>query len=48
MTNPTERIAIVGLAVRLPGAGADPDTFWANVAAGTDSSRDVPPGTKVG
>lgn len=40
----TERIAIVGLGLRFPGAGANPDAFWANVSAGTDCSRDVPPG----
>ncbi|MDB5311413.1 MAG: 3-hydroxyacyl-[acyl-carrier-protein] dehydratase FabA [Gemmataceae bacterium] len=43
MTNPIERIAIVGLAVRFPGAGADPDRFWAAVAGGVDCSSDAPP-----
>ena len=40
----TDRIAIVGLGIRLPGAGPDLEAFWAAVAAGTDCSRDVPTG----
>ncbi|MBX9626881.1 MAG: hypothetical protein K2X82_23980 [Gemmataceae bacterium] len=39
-----DRIAIVGLGLRLPGAGADPAAFFADVAAGADRSRDVPAG----
>ncbi len=31
-----EPIAIVGMALRVPGA-SDPDTFWANLVAGVDS-----------
>ncbi len=38
------RIAIVGLAGRFPGSGADLGRFWRNVAAAADSSREVPPG----
>ena len=44
MTHPTERVAIVGLAGRFPGAGADLDAFWHNVAAGKDCSAEVPAG----
>ena len=40
----TERIAIVSLAGRFPGAGSDLDQFWANIAAAADCSREVPPG----
>jgi acyl transferase domain-containing protein/3-hydroxymyristoyl/3-hydroxydecanoyl-(acyl carrier protein) dehydratase len=40
----TENIAIVAFAGRFPGAGADLDRFWANVATAQDCSRDVPPG----
>src|SRR5262245_39029286 len=47
MSNPTDRIAIVSVAVRLPGAGADLARFWENVAAAADCSRDVPPGRWV-
>src|SRR5438067_2853385 len=36
-------IAIVGAGELLPGA-ADAAAFWANVAAGRDCARDVPPG----
>src|SRR5437763_17061804 len=36
-------IAVVGAGALLPGA-ADPAAFWANVAAGRDCARDVPPG----
>ena len=39
-----ERVAIVGLAARLPGSGADLDLFWDNVAGGVDCSREVPDG----
>jgi acyl transferase domain-containing protein/3-hydroxymyristoyl/3-hydroxydecanoyl-(acyl carrier protein) dehydratase len=44
MTHPTERVAIVGMAGRFPGAGADLDRFWDNVASATDCSSEVPPG----
>ena len=37
-----ERIAIVGMAGRFPGSGADLDLFWQNVARGADLSREVP------
>ena len=40
----TDRVAIVGMAARLPGSGADLDRFWADVAAGADRSREVPAG----
>ncbi|CAN5297000.1 hypothetical protein BH11PLA2_BH11PLA2_40630 [soil metagenome] len=41
---PSERVAIVGLAVRFPGSGADLDQFWHHVATGVDCSREVPAG----
>ena len=44
MNHTADRIAIVSLAGRFPGAGADLDHFWRNVAAGVDCSRDVPEG----
>ena len=44
MTAATERVAIVGAGVRLPGAGADRAAFWADVAAARDLSREVPAG----
>ena len=37
-----ERVAIVGLAGRFPGSGSDLEKFWANIAAGKDTSREVP------
>lgn len=37
-----ERVAIVGLAVRLPGAGSSLEQFWSNLSAGTDCSSLVP------
>ena len=40
----TDRIAIVSVAGRFPGSGADLDHFWANVAAAADCSREVPAG----
>lgn len=43
----TERIAIVGMAGRFPGSGADLERFWQNVVLGVDSSRDVPDGRWV-
>ena len=39
-----ERIAIVGLAARLPGSGADLARFWSNVAGTLDCSESVPDG----
>src|SRR5437899_11596084 len=44
MISPTERIAIVGMAIRLPGAGADLDRFWSAVASAADWSSEVPAG----
>ncbi|QDU22136.1 beta-ketoacyl synthase N-terminal-like domain-containing protein [Urbifossiella limnaea] len=44
MTAVPERVAIVGVGVRLPGAGADIAAFWADVAAARDLARDVPAG----
>ncbi|HEX4607389.1 MAG TPA: beta-ketoacyl synthase N-terminal-like domain-containing protein, partial [Urbifossiella sp.] len=44
MSAATERVAIVGMGLRLPGAGADPAAFWADVAAAHDLSREVPAG----
>ena len=40
----TERIAIVSIAGRFPGAGADLGRFWDRVAGAADCSRDVPHG----
>src|SRR5438445_5234156 len=45
MTNLVERIAIVGQAIRLPGAGPDPDRFWNHVVTAADCSREVPEGS---
>ncbi|MFO0822889.1 MAG: beta-ketoacyl synthase N-terminal-like domain-containing protein [Gemmataceae bacterium] len=39
----TDRIAIVSVAGRFPGAGADLSRFWENIAAARDCSREVPP-----
>jgi acyl transferase domain-containing protein/3-hydroxymyristoyl/3-hydroxydecanoyl-(acyl carrier protein) dehydratase len=43
MIDPSERVAVVGIGGVFPGA-ADPEGFWANVAAGVDATREVPPG----
>ncbi|HEY1189450.1 MAG TPA: beta-ketoacyl synthase N-terminal-like domain-containing protein, partial [Gemmata sp.] len=40
----TDQIAIVSVAGRFPGAGADLGRYWANIAAATDCSREVPAG----
>ncbi|MFI1968588.1 beta-ketoacyl synthase N-terminal-like domain-containing protein [Streptomyces cinnamoneus] len=40
---PTGPVAVVGMAVTLPGAG-DLDTYWRNIVRGTDAISDVPPG----
>lgn len=37
-----EPIAIVGMAMRLPGGANDPDTFWEMLANGVDAIEDVP------
>src|SRR5689334_17451781 len=42
-----DRVAIVGVAARFPGAGADLARFWADLAAAADRSREVPPGRWV-
>ena len=42
--NHSPRIAIVGVAGRFPGSGADLGQFWDNVRTATDCSREVPPG----
>jgi len=39
----TDRIAIVSVAGRFPGCGADLGRFWENVATATDCAREVPP-----
>ncbi|MBA4189910.1 MAG: type I polyketide synthase [Planctomycetaceae bacterium] len=39
----TDRIAIVSVAGRFPGCGADLGRFWENVAGAADCSREVPP-----
>ena len=44
MTNFNERVAIVSQAVRLPGAGADLERFWASISSAADCSREVPDG----
>ncbi|MCE9567578.1 MAG: type I polyketide synthase [Planctomycetes bacterium] len=38
----TDRIAIVSVAGRFPGCGADLGRFWENVAAAKDCAREVP------
>src|SRR5829696_3360853 len=38
------RIAIVGMAARFPGSGANLGAFWDNVVHGRDCAREVPPG----
>ncbi|MDW8242583.1 MAG: beta-ketoacyl synthase N-terminal-like domain-containing protein [Thermogemmata sp.] len=43
MTRPAA-VAIVGMAIRLPGAEADLTRFWQAVVDGKDCSREVPPG----
>src|SRR4051812_5894968 len=43
----TERIAIVSVAARFPGAGADLGRFWRNVESAADCSREVPGGRWV-
>ena len=43
----SDPVAVVGLAGRFPGSGADLDLFWENVAAGRDCSADVPAGRWV-
>ncbi len=40
----TDRVAIVGMAGRFPGSGADLELFWKNVVGAVDCSRDVPAG----
>ncbi|MFO0805949.1 MAG: beta-ketoacyl synthase N-terminal-like domain-containing protein [Gemmataceae bacterium] len=44
MASFNERVAIVGQAVRLPGAEADAGRFWEQVSRGADASREVPDG----
>lgn len=43
----TDCIAIVSVAGRFPGSGADLDHFWTNIAAAADCSRAVPAGRWV-
>ncbi|EOM76632.1 acyltransferase domain-containing protein [Rhodococcus rhodnii] len=43
-TTDAHDIAIVGLATRLPGAGATPESTWEMLAAGRDGIRDLPEG----
>ncbi|MEV4921383.1 beta-ketoacyl synthase N-terminal-like domain-containing protein [Streptomyces roseoverticillatus] len=43
MTAAHEPVAIVGMAVTLPGA-ADLDTYWHNITGGVDAITEVPPG----
>ncbi|HXD87306.1 MAG TPA: beta-ketoacyl synthase N-terminal-like domain-containing protein, partial [Urbifossiella sp.] len=44
MTNLSERIAIVGMAARLPGAGPDLERFWNAARTAADCSSEVPAG----
>lgn len=44
MKTSSEPIAIVGLAGRFPGAGADLERFWDAVATGRDCATEVPQG----
>ncbi|MBN9521790.1 polyketide synthase, partial [bacterium] len=44
MSAATERVAIVGVGVRLPGAGANLAAFWGDVAVARDLAREVPAG----
>jgi acyl transferase domain-containing protein len=44
MTNLSERIAIVGMAARLPGAGPDLKRFWTAARTAADCSSEVPAG----
>jgi 3-oxoacyl-(acyl-carrier-protein) synthase/3-hydroxymyristoyl/3-hydroxydecanoyl-(acyl carrier protein) dehydratase len=39
----TEAVAIVGMAVRLPGAQDQESRYWQAIVQGADCSRDVPP-----
>ncbi len=41
MKDPGERVAIVSMAGRFPGA-ATLSAFWKNVSAGVDASREIP------
>ncbi len=41
---PADRVAIVGMAGRFPGSGADLNLFWQNILHARDCSREVPPG----
>ncbi|WP_439621230.1 beta-ketoacyl synthase N-terminal-like domain-containing protein [Gemmata sp.] len=43
----SDRIAIVSVAGRFPGSGADLGAFWGRVAAAEDCSREVPAGRWV-
>ncbi|PSJ29701.1 beta-ketoacyl synthase [Streptosporangium nondiastaticum] len=43
MTAAREPVAIVGMAVTLPGA-ADLDTYWRNITGGVDAVTEAPPG----
>ncbi|MGK5547977.1 beta-ketoacyl synthase N-terminal-like domain-containing protein [Streptomyces sp. URMC 127] len=43
MTAGHEPVAVVGMAVTLPGA-PDLDTYWHNITTGVDAVSDVPPG----
>ena len=42
-----DKVAVVGYAARLPGAGADLGLFWQNLVAGRDASGEVPAGRWV-
>jgi PfaB family protein len=44
MNSFSERIAIVSIAGRFPGAGADLGQFWQRISGAVDCSRDVPEG----
>ena len=43
MSDPSQRVAIVGIGAVFPGA-PDPERFWALLAGRTDATTEVPPG----
>lgn len=39
----SEPIALIGIGLRFPGCGSDPDQFWRMIVEGRDAVRPVPP-----